>query len=197
MPVRLLICIGAFVLMAGCQSTPTPTPTPTSTAAPRAATPALPPTVAANPTATAPAVTASRVESLNAAGDAFAHGDMKTSAALYDRVLNMPPAPAEGAAGTAAIDDFANFRAMVALLADAREDEAHDHLDALQERDASAPLARLGTQLWAQYGMVGGVRGACAQLQPAIASQATPVLATLQSLSVRADAASLCNGPPG
>ena len=191
MPVRLLILVCAVVLATGCQPAPIATP-PTSPPAP---TP--PPTVAASPTATAPAVTASRVESLNAAGAAFAQGDMKTSAALYERVLNMPPAPAEGAAGTAAIDDFANFRAMVALLADARETEAHQHLDALQERDANAPLARLGTQLWDQYGMVGGVRGACAQLQPAIASQATLVLTMLQSLSVRADAASLCNTPPG
>ena len=36
----------------------------------------------------------------------------------------------------------------------------------LQKRDPSAPLARLGSQLYDQYGMTGQLRGACAQLLP-------------------------------
>ena len=48
-------------------------------------------------------------------------------------------------------------------------------------RRAASP-ARLGDQLYNQYGMVGQLRGACAQLQPQVASQAGPTLAALQTL---------------
>jgi tetratricopeptide (TPR) repeat protein len=144
------------------------------------------------PTPTTPSVTNSRVETLNAANAAFRSGDLKTAAGLYDRVINTPPS-GEAAALTQAINDFARFRAMVTLLADGREDEAHTHLDALQARDANAPFARLGNQLWDQYGMTGQLRGACAQLQPQIASQAGPVLTTLQASGVTVDAQTLCS----
>jgi hypothetical protein len=92
-----------------------------------------------------------------------------------------------------AINDFAQFRALVTLLADGREDAARTHLDALQTRDASAPFARLGNQLWDQYSMTGQLRGACAQIQPQVASQAGPVLATLQGSGVTVDAQTLCS----
>jgi hypothetical protein len=134
------------------------------------------------------------VEALNAAEAAFRGGDLKTAAGLYERVANTPPASTEGPAAPA-IDDFAHFRAMLALLGDGREDEARAQLEALQKRDAKAPLARLGNQLWDQYGMTGQLRGACAQLQPQIASQAGTVLGTLQGIGVAVDAPSLCGVP--
>jgi hypothetical protein len=184
-----------MLVMVACQApvvpqTPTTAP-PTPTASVRVATPSPP---ASRPSATAPATTASRVDALNAADAAFRGGDLKTAAGLYERVANTPPGSTEGPA-TPAIDDFAHFRAMLALLSDGREDEARTQLDALQRRDATAPLARLGNQLWDQYGMTGQVRGACAQLQPQIASQAGPVLATLQGIGVAVDAPTLCAGP--
>jgi len=98
-------------------------------------------------------------------------------------VANTPPTPNEGAAALA-ITDFARFSSLVTLLADNREDEARAQLDALQQGDPAAPLARLGAQLWDQYGMTGQLGSACTQLQPQIASQATSQLRTLQSAGV-------------
>jgi hypothetical protein len=136
------------------------------------------------------------VDTLNAANAAFNGGDLKMAAGLYDRVLNTPPT-GESATATAAINDLADFRAMVALLADGREDDGRAHLDALQKRDPSAPLARLGNQLWDQYGMTGQLRGACAQLQPQVTSQAGPQLTTLQGLGVSIEPQTLCSVPRG
>jgi tetratricopeptide (TPR) repeat protein len=183
-----------LVLLVACQA-PAPIaptaapPAPTSTLAPPAPTSTVAPPA---PTPTTPSVTNSRVETLNAANAAFRSGDLKTAAGFYERVINTPPS-GEAAALTQAINDFARFRAMVTLLADGREDEAHIHLDALQTRDANAAFARLGNQLWDQYGMTGQLRGACAQLQPQIASQAGPVLTTLQASGVTVDAQTLCS----
>jgi hypothetical protein len=111
-------------------------------------------------------------------------------------VANTPPGSAESASASAAIDQLAWFRGMVTLLADGREDAARVDLDALRQRDPSAPLARLGDQLYNQYGMIGQLRGACAQLQPQVATQAGPTLATLQALGVtNVDATTLCSVP--
>jgi tetratricopeptide (TPR) repeat protein len=137
------------------------------------------------------------VETLNAANAAFRTGDLKTAAGLYDRVINTPPNQGEAAAATTAIDDYARFRGMLTLLADGREDEARIDLQELQKRDPSSPLARLGSQLYDQYGMTGQLRGACAQLQPQVTTQAGPTLATLQSLGVAVDAPTLCSVPQG
>ena len=115
---------------------------------------------------------------------------------LYERVLNTPPT-GESDAARGAIDDLADFRAMLALLADGREDDGRAHLEALQKRGPNTPLARLGNQLWDQYGMTGQVRGACAQLQPQIATQAGQELATLQGLGVTVEAQTLCSVPRG
>jgi hypothetical protein len=156
----------------------------------------VPTLTAPTPSATAPSVATGRIEVLNAANAAYRSGDLKTAAGLYDRVLNTPPGPAEGATATT-VDEFARFRAMIALLADSRDDEARTQLDVLEKRDANAPLARLGNQLWDQYGMTGQLRGACAQLQPQITSQAGSVLATLQGLGVNVDSATLCSVPQG
>jgi hypothetical protein len=71
------------------------------------------------------------------------------------------------------------------------------HLDLLQQRDPASPLARLGAQLWDQYGMTGQVRGACAQLQSQVTSQASDTLSQLQNLGVAVDAQTLCNAPQG
>ena len=161
------------------------------------AVPTVAPTVVAKPTAVPPAATNTRIETLNAANAAFRSGDLKTAAGLYDRVVNTPPSPAEGPAATAAINDFGRFRGLVTLLADGREDEARIDLEELQKRDPSSPMARLGSQLYDQYGMTGQLRGACAQVQPQVATQAGPTLATLQGLGVAVDAPTLCSVPQG
>jgi hypothetical protein len=149
--------------------------------------------VAASPSAVAAPlpVTATRVETLNAAGTAFRSGDLRTAAGLYERVVNTPPTPGE----SPLVTDFADFRAMIALLAEGQEDRAREHLDALTTRDQNGVFARLGKQLFDQYGMIGALRGACAQLQPQVASQATAAITTLQGLGVSVDAATLCTVP--
>jgi hypothetical protein len=131
---------------------------------------------------------------LNSADVAFARGDYATASGLFERVLNTPTT-GEAAPTTAAINQYARFRDAVTLLADGREDDARAQVDALQQADASAPFARLANQLWDQYGMVGSLRGACAQVQPQIDSQAGPTLATLQGLGVSVDPATLCSPP--
>ena len=146
--------------------------------------------------AAAPPVGSSRVEVLNAANSAFTRGDLGNASQLYERVLNTPP-NGESAEQTAAINGLAGFQAVVALLAAGHEDEAKTQLQALQQKDANAPFARLASQLWDQYTMVGGVRGACAQLQPQIAAQAGPTLQALQALGVTVDPQTLCKLPTG
>jgi hypothetical protein len=134
---------------------------------------------------------------LNAANLAYSGGDLTTATALYTRVLNTPPSPTEAATATAAINDLADFRSLLALLSDGREDEARTHLDALQKRNANGSLARLANQVWDQYGMTGQVRAACAQAQPQVATQGAQILATLQGLGVaNIDATTLCSLPP-
>jgi hypothetical protein len=142
----------------------------------------------------APAVGSSRVEVLNAADAAFTQGDLASASQLYERVLNTPPT-AENETQTAAVNSLAHFRALVALLAAGSEDDARAHLDGLQQQDPNAPFARLGNQLWEQYSMVGSVRGACAQVQPQIATQAAPTLQTLQAMGASVDANTLCQVP--
>src|SRR5438045_1595333 len=132
-------CAALLVLAVACQAPAPLTPTPSGP------TPVTPTVAPPPPTPTPPGVTNSRIETLNAANAAFRSADLKTSAGLYDRVINTP-ASGEAPALTAAINDFAHFRAMLSLLADGREDDAHTHLDALQTRDATAPFARLGNQ---------------------------------------------------
>jgi hypothetical protein len=200
------LAAACLLLLVGCQAPvpATPTPLPPAPTAVRAAPTSAPvaPTVASQPTATsrptAPAATASRVDTLNAANAAFKGGNLKDAAGLYDRVVNTPPGSAESASASSAINELAWFRGMVTLLADGREDAARVNLDALRQRDAASPLARLGDQLYNQYGMIGQLRGACAQLQPQVATQAGPTLATLQALGVTdVDATTLCSVPTG
>jgi tetratricopeptide (TPR) repeat protein len=209
MDARRWLAAGVVLVTVGCQApaqvAPTATPAvPTVTPAPPTAVPPTPtsaavvvvPTVVA--AATPPAASASRVEALNAANAAFKSGNLKEAAGLYDRVANTPPGSAEDAATASAINDFAWFRGLVTLLADGREDEARANLDSLKQRNPNAPLARLADQLYNQYGMVGQLRGACAQLQPQVATQAGPALTTLQALGVtNVDAATLCSVPAG
>src|SRR5437660_176359 len=120
MPVRLLACACALLLVAACQAPipPTPTtvlpvapttvpivpPTAVPTAVPTVA-PTVAPTVVAKPTAVPPAATNTRIETLNAADAAFRGGDLKTAAGLYERVVNTPPNQTEAAAATVAIND--------------------------------------------------------------------------------------------
>ena len=152
------------------------------------------PIASPSPAANAPAVGTGRVDVLNAANAAFQAGDAATAATLYERVVNTPPA-GEPASVTTAVNDFARFRSMVSLLAVGREDDAQAQLNELQQSDPDAPLTRLAAQLWDQYGMVGALRGACAQLQPQIASQAGATLTTLQTLGVTVDPQTLCSVP--
>jgi hypothetical protein len=114
---------------------------------------------------------------------------------LYERVINTPPPPSEQPAATAAIEGFARFRAMLALLQTGHEAEAREQLDALQARGTQAVFARLASQVWDQYGMTGQVRAACAQVRPQVASQAGPVLSTLQGLGVTVSPETLCSVP--
>ncbi len=181
---------------------PSGSPSPSGAAAAAPSPSASPsPLAAASPSpsvvpATAPPVGSSRVEVLNAAGAAFARGDLAGAAPLYERVVNTPTS-GESADQTAAIDGLAHFEAMVALLATGHEDQARTHLTALQEKDANAPFARLASQLWDQYSMVGGVRGACSQVQPEIPTAVGATLQMLQSMGVTVDAQSLCKLPSG
>ncbi len=195
MPVRHLAYLGALLIVAACQAPAPPTPTAAPTAVAKPTAPPPTPAAAAKPTAVPPAASSTRVETLNAANVAFRTGDLKTAAGLYDRVTNTPPNQGEAAAATSAIDDYARFRGMLTLLADGREDEARIDLQELQKRDPNSPLARLGSQLYDQYGMTGQLRGACAQLQPQVTTQAGPTLATLQGLGVAVDAPTLCSVP--
>jgi tetratricopeptide (TPR) repeat protein len=198
---RRLAVAAALGCMVACQGPTTVAPT----SAPAAPTPAPPTSAPAVPTAAPPtsaptaaplATTVTRVEALNAANLAYSGGDLQTAAALYQRVLNTPPSPTEAATATAAINDLADFRSLLALLSVGREDEARTHVDALQKRDPNAPLARLANQVWDQYGMTGEVRAACAQAQPQVATQGAQVLAALQGLGVvNIDATSLCSVP--
>jgi predicted negative regulator of RcsB-dependent stress response len=131
------------------------------------------------------------VDVLNRANAAFASGDYATASGLYERVLNTPTT-GEPADTTAAVNQFAEFRDTVAQLQLGNEDQARAQIDALQQQDANAPLARLAAQLWDQYGMVGDVKGACAQIEPEIASQAGPTLSALQASGVNVDPTTLC-----
>src|SRR5579859_1210178 len=161
----------AVLLLVACQS-PTLAPTPAPTSSPP------------------PPATSTRVDLLNQANAAFAAGDLASASGLYERVINTPP-NGETRETTFAINDFARFRDIVSQLSQGNEDQAKAQLDALQRDDPNAALARLGAQLWDQYGMVGDLKGACAQLQPDIASQAGPTLAALSALGV-SDPGKLC-----
>jgi hypothetical protein len=185
----------ALIVLSACQSA---SPVPVATSAPTAAPTAVPkPTAAPAAPTTAPsappATGATRGDLLNAADAAYASGKSEDAAGLYERVINTPPAADEPPPARVAITDYAHFRAMVALLTAGREDDARAHLEALRSREASAPLPRLADQFWNQYSMTASVKAACAQLQPEIATQAGPVLSTLQSLGVGADPAKLCS----
>jgi hypothetical protein len=129
---------------------------------------------------------------LLAANTELARGNAREAAGLYERVVNTPPGSEEAAAAAVVVTNFAQFRAMVAQLAAGNEDEAREHLDALQDRDANAPLTRLATQIWDQYGMTASVRAACTQAAPQMASQGGAVLSALASVGVSLEGSSLC-----
>jgi hypothetical protein len=109
---------------------------------------------------------------------------VQTAIVLYERTAATPPADQESVAISAAIDGLAGFREVVGLTAAGNEEEAHQQLTSLVERDPDAPMARLATQFWDQYGMTASARAACAQLEPQVDSQAAEVLQTLGSLAV-------------
>lgn len=177
------LAFAALLVLLGCQAPKPPTPTATSSST-------NVPTVAP----TAPSVAATRVDALNSANAAFARGDLTAASGLYERVINTPPS-GEDPALAATLTAFARFRDMVTLLAAGSENDARTQLEALQQADASGLFTRLASQLWDQYGMVGQLRGACAQLQPQISSQAGPALAALQTAGVNVDPQSLCSVP--
>ncbi len=175
-----------------------PTPTTSATRAPAPA-PATPPRATAAPTPTAaPAapvpVGTSRAEVVNAADRAFQSGNTRAAIELYDRALNTPPAQGEAPSLTTAIDTYARFRAMLALVASGRDDEARQQLAALRAHDANGPLTRLAGQFWDQYGMTAQAKASCAQLRPQLAT-AAPALATLRGAGVTVDPDRLCTVP--
>jgi hypothetical protein len=142
----------------------------------------------------APAVGSPRVEVLKSADAAFASGDLATASGLYERVLNTPPS-GEAPDQQRAIDQFARFRGIVSMLAIGKENQAKADLQAMQQAEPNDPLTRLGNQLWDQYSMVGGVRGACSQLQPQVGTQVGPTLQALQGMGITVEAADLCKVP--
>lgn len=170
-------------------------PSPAAAVSPSAA-PAVSPSAAASPSpaAAAPPVGSARVDVLKSANAAFASGDLTNASSLYERVLNTPPT-GEGPAEQRAIDQFARFRAMISMLATGKEDQAKTELQAMDKAEPNGPLTRLGDQLWDQYSMVGGVRGACSQVQPQVGTQAGPTLQALQAMGVTVEANDLCKLP--
>jgi tetratricopeptide (TPR) repeat protein len=131
------------------------------------------------------------VDVLNQANAAFAQEDFAQASGLYERAINTPP-NGETRETTLTIDDFARFRDAVSLLALGNEDQAKAQIDALQQADADAPLSRVAAQLWDQYGMTGSLRAACAQTQPAAATQLSATMSALNSLGVSVSAQNLC-----
>jgi len=193
-----VVAISPAAAQSPVSATPRPATAPPSQApaAAPASPAAAPSSSAVAPTTAAVPVTASRIEVLTAANAAFARGDNTTAADLYQRVVNTPPSPGEAAALSSTVNEFAQFRDVVTLLALRREGDARQQLDALQQRSPDAPFARLAAQLWDQYSMTGQLRAACAQVQPQIVSQAGPSLEALQAAGVSADPNTLC-APPG
>jgi hypothetical protein len=178
MVARWLGCVSVAIVVSACQ-TPAP-PTPTS---PPQSGPIAPPPASAG-----------RIDVLTTANDLFRGGNLPGAAELYDRVLNTP-ATGEAPAVSSAIDGLAHFRAMVALLGAGEEARAREHLQALQERDATAPFTRLSAELWDQYGMTSDLRSACAAVRPQVRSQAGAMLAMLMGAGLTVDPDSLCSVP--
>ena len=177
-----------FVLTGGCQA-------PAASVTPTAA------TGAASAIATSAAVTTpvqvgtGRAQVLATANDGFGRGNLSSSLELYERVINTPPDVSESPALSAAIAEFAEFRAMLALVLLGREQDAHEHLRALQERNVASPLARLGSHFWDQYSMSADARAACADVTPQVATQAGPTLATLREAGVSIEPDAVCSVP--
>jgi hypothetical protein len=136
-----------------------------------------------------------RARILAAANGAYQLGDLTSAIEIYEQVSGTPPDPAETPAESAAIDGLAGFRAVVALAAAEREDDARQQLLTLQDRDPNGPLTRLATQFWDQYGMTALARAACAQLAPYVAPQAGPALDVLRTVGAGVDADTLCAIP--
>lgn len=141
------------------------------------------------------AVGAARGDVLNAANAAFQSGNTRAAIELYDRVLNTPPV-GEQPALAGAIDGLARFRAMLALAAAGRDEEARQQLASLREHDPNGPLTSLAAQFWDQYGMTAQAKTACAQLKPQLAT-AAPVLGTLRAAGVVVESDTLCSVPGG
>jgi hypothetical protein len=186
---RRLCWLALVVTGAACQpAVPPATPTIAPTATPGAA--SAKPTVSSSPVSPTSAVpvTSGRVDVLRSADAAYQRGSMADAAQLYERVVNTPPAAAE----PPLIDQYAHFRAMLALLAAGDEAQARTHLEALQSRDASAALARMAAQVWDQYSQTGQLKAACAQLQSQSAAQVTQVVSALAPLGLTVSATTLC-----
>jgi len=136
-----------------------------------------------------------RLRPLVHANVAYARGDLPTAINLYEEVATTSPSEQESQPASVAISGLARFRALVALTSLGEEDRAHAELQALLATDANAPLARLAAQFWDQYGMTARPRAACAQLGPAVDSQARAVLDTLASLGIKMQHDELCVVP--
>jgi len=178
------LALALVMLAGGCQD-------PAANATPTAA------TTLASPIATSAPVQVGtgRAKVLAAANEAFGRGDLANSLGLYERTFNTPPDVAESPSVSAAITEFAEFRAMLALVLLKREQDARERLGALEERGMDSPIARLASQFWEQYSMTVDARAACANVTPQVASQAGPTLATLREAGVSIAPEAVCSVP--
>jgi hypothetical protein len=136
-----------------------------------------------------------RLQPLVNADASYARDDLPTAINLYEEVADAAPSGQESPDVAGAITGVARFRALVALTSLGDDKDAHDVLQALVDSDSDAPLARLASQFWDQYGMTGSARAACAQMTGAIDSVGHSVLDTLSSLGIKIGHDELCFVP--
>jgi hypothetical protein len=155
-----------------------------------------PPAADASPVVAALPAGTSRPELLQAANAAYIRNDVARATALYRQVMAARPGPDESAEQTQDLTDFAEFRLLLTLVAAGDEAGAAHLVGALQANAKASPFTRLAGQFWDQYGMSASLPGACAQVQPQVASQAGPQLAALRALGVAIPESAVCQ-PPG
>jgi hypothetical protein len=155
-----------------------------------------PPAADASPVVAALPAGTSRPELLQAANAAYTRNDVAQATALYRQVMAARPGPDESAEQTQDLTDFAEFRLLLTLVAAGDQAGAARLVGALQANAKASPFTRLAGQFWDQYGMSASLTGACAQVQPQVASQAGTQLAALRALGVAIPESAVCQ-PPG
>ncbi len=192
------LAVAATLSLAACTA-PNPSPT-----APPTNTPRLSPVAEPTRGSTAPSPSPAAIQSpvpvgtarlgvLNAANDAFAAGDLRRSAELYQRVINTPPSTGESATLSGALNTFARFRSVVALAALGEEDEARANLEALQQHEPGSAMTRLADQFWHEYGQTADAKAACASVAPQLASVNFAEIGILEGAGAPLDPKALCS----